>query len=49
MTTPWIVMNVLSLEETTIIAEEKETELIEWIEEALGFNVVEVPCRAVST
>jgi glycine amidinotransferase len=47
MTSPWIVMNVLSIDENTIIAEEKETQFAEWIE-AMGINVVKVPFRAVN-
>lgn len=46
MTGPWIAMNVLSIDENTIVAEEKETQFIEWIE-GLGFDVVKVPFRAV--
>lgn len=48
MTSPWIAMNVLSLDENTIIAEEKETQFTEWIE-ALGIDVVKVPFRAVNS
>lgn len=48
MTSPWIAMNVLSLDENTIVAEEKETQFIEWIE-ALGVDVVKVPFRAVNS
>lgn len=48
VTSPWIAMNVLSLDENTIVAEEKETQFIEWIE-ALGFDVVKVPFRAVNS
>ena len=32
MTSPWIAMNVLSLDPNTIIAEEKEIQYVEWIE-----------------
>jgi glycine amidinotransferase len=48
MTSPWIVINVLSLDENTIIIEEKETQFAKWVE-ALGVNVVKVPFRAVNS
>ena len=48
MTSPWIAMNVLSLDENTIIAEEKETQFVEWVE-AFGVDVVKVPFRAVNS
>ena len=48
MTSPWIAINVLSLDENTIIAEEKETQFAKWIE-ALGVGVVKVPFRAVNS
>lgn len=47
MTSPWIAMNMLSLDENTIIAEEKEIQFGEWME-ALGVDVVKVPFRAVN-
>lgn len=46
MTGPWIAMNVLNIDENTIVAEEEKTQFIEWIE-GLGFDVVKVPFRAV--
>lgn len=45
-TSVWIGMNILSVDEKTIIASEKETDIINMLE-TLGFRVLRVPFKAM--
>ena len=43
--TPWLHINMLSVNEDTIIVEESETEMIKFLEDTIGINVIKVPYR----
>ena len=42
---PWLSINMLSIDENTIMIEEKETSLITMLENEYGFNVIPIPFR----
>jgi len=42
---PWLSINMLSIDENTIMIEEKETNIITMLENDYGFNVIPIPFR----
>ena len=48
MTSPWIVLNLLSLDEKRVVVEEQEDELADWLE-TLGMEPIRCPFRHVNS
>ncbi|KAK3950710.1 amidinotransferase [Pseudoneurospora amorphoporcata] len=49
MCSKWLVLNALSVNETTIVVEERQERFARWLEEEFGMEVVRLPFRHVNS
>ena len=49
MCSKWLVLNALSIDEKTIVVEEKQERFAKWLEEEFGMEVVRLPFRHVNS